>query len=199
MIWWDEKCQQFLGPKKDIKIGSFWRGGQRQELSPSVLRRRMIGIRRRRYCRSIPLSLSQPDTTTIRLGAIMFHPSYQTKTVYADRYLSHSQKHQSKVKDFRVYCISEELLLFDMMPNSGLHVCTIICTLLTKTLKNDGGGDGDMNLVEFSYWVGLKMIKTRLSNAAWVEERRTISQNRVNIIHPFTTRWCSPQSYGLII
>ena len=41
------------------------RGGQRQELSPSVLRRRMIRIRRRRYCRSIPLSLSQPDTTTI--------------------------------------------------------------------------------------------------------------------------------------
>ena len=117
------------------------RGGQRQELSPSVLRRRMIGIRRRRYCRSIPLSLSQPDTTTIRQNA-MFHIKQKQ---YADRYFSHSQKHQSK--DFGVYCTSEVLLLFDIMPNSGPHAARLFAHRW-QTLKN--GGDGDINLVEFS-------------------------------------------------
>ena len=72
----------------------------------------------------------------------MFHIKQKQ---YADRYFSHSQKHQSK--DFGVYCTSEVLLLFDIMPNSGPHAARLFAHRW-QTLKN--GGDGDINLVEFS-------------------------------------------------
>ena len=99
--WIDErkKCQKFSGPKK---IGSRWRGGQRQELSPSVLRRRMIGIRRRRYCRSIPLSLTARHNN----NKTECNVSYQTKTVCWSIFLTQPETPEFIALQRYFYCLT---------------------------------------------------------------------------------------------